>query len=188
MNPQPPTSEASWVNNIRGTAQVRISPADSGPSRVLTSTQRFERGRDEVFAFFAAAENLEQLTPAWLRFRILTPRPIAMHDGALIDYTIRLRGVPIRWRTRIAAWDPPRRFVDEQVRGPYAFWRHEHVFEQDGDGTVMTDRVEYTVPLGTTWAGRAIDRLLVRPDVTRIFEYRHEAMAALFARSLPSAP
>ena len=86
------------------------------------------RLRDEVFPFFAEARNLETLTPAWLKFEVLTPAPIAMRPGMPIDYRIRVHGLPIRWRTEIAEWDPPRRFVDVQLRGPYTLWHHTHTF------------------------------------------------------------
>lgn len=128
-----------------------------------------------MFPFFADARNLERITPPWLRFRILTPGPIEMRVGALIDYRLRIRGVPVRWRTRIAAWEPPHRFVDEQVRGPYRRWVHEHTFEPTDGGTLCRDRVEYAVP-----GGALIARLLVRPDVERIFAYRRAVLASLF--------
>lgn len=145
-------------------------------SAILERDLVVPRRRDEVFPFFADAANLERLTPPWLSFEIMTPQPIAMGVGALIDYRLRLHGVPIRWRTRIAAWDPPRRFVDEQLRGPYRRWVHEHVFEEVDGGTLCRDRVEYAVP-----GGRVVDALFVRRDVARIFAFRSAAMLALLA-------
>ena len=101
---------------------------------LLETELSFERPRDEVFSFFAEASNLETITPPWLRFAIVTPRPIEMGLGALIDYDLRIRGLPVRWRSEITVWDPPYRFVDEQRRGPYRRWRHEHRFEErDGE-------------------------------------------------------
>ncbi len=97
------------------------------------------RRRDEVFAFFADAHNLQILTPDWLNFKILTPRPIAMRAGALIDYKLRLRGIPIRWRTKITEWQPPFSFQDEQLRGPYRQWIHRHWFEEKDGGTLCRD-------------------------------------------------
>jgi ligand-binding SRPBCC domain-containing protein len=132
------------------------------------------RPLEEVFAFFSDAGNLEELTPPWLRFEILTPRPIEMRVGALIDYRLRVRLLPLRWRSEITVWDPPRRFVDEQVRGPYRRWRHEHVFRERDGGTLVEDHVEYAV-LG----GALVDRLLVRRDVEKIFAYRRERLADL---------
>lgn len=133
-------------------------------------------GLDEAFAFFADAGNLEKLTPNWLSFKILTPRPIPMHVGALIDYRIAVRGLPMRWRTEIIAWEPPTgvgprraaRFVDLQIKGPYRWWHHEHRFEElASGGTLVVDHVEYRAPLH--WL---VNPLLVRRDVERIFDYR----------------
>jgi ligand-binding SRPBCC domain-containing protein len=132
-----------------------------------------------VFAFFADAFNLERITPAFLRFRVLTPAPIAMTRGALIDYRLRLHGVPVSWRTEIAAWDPPRMFIDAQVRGPYAEWVHTHTFEPQDGGTMVYDSVRYRL-IGPDVLTRAIHRLLVGPDTTRIFEHRHTAMEDAF--------
>lgn len=129
------------------------------------------RPLEEVFAFFADAFNLERLTPPWLRFRVLTPAPIEMREGALIDYRLRLHGLPLRWRSRIALWEPPHRFADEQVRGPYRRWHHTHRFEPGGEGTTVIDEVDYAV-----WGGSLVDRLLVRGDVERIFAYRRATL------------
>jgi ligand-binding SRPBCC domain-containing protein len=129
----------------------------------------------EVFPFFADAGNLDLLTPAWLRFEILTPRPIEMKTGALIDYRLRLRGFPIRWRTRICEWLPPVRFVDEQLRGPYRLWHHTHTFTERDGGTVVGDRVRYAVP-----GGAVVNALFVRRDVERIFAFRQQKLAELF--------
>ena len=128
----------------------------------------------DVFEFFADAGNLERITPPWLRFRILTPRPIAMCAGARIDYRLRLHGLPVTWRSEITEWAPPHRFVDEQRRGPYRVWIHEHDFAERAGGTEVHDRVRYAVP-----GGALVDRLFVRRDVGRIFEYRARALGAL---------
>ena len=138
--------------------------------------------RDRVFEFFADAGNLETLTPPWLNFQILTPRPIAMHPGALIDYRIRLRGIPIRWRTEIAEWQPPARFVDRQLRGPYRQWIHEHRFEEKNGGTECFDVVCYAV-LG----GALVNRFFVRRDVEKIFEFRRRKMLELFGAKKTAA-
>lgn len=140
----------------------------------LRTRVRLPRPRPEVFAFFADAGNLEAITPPWLHFHIATPRPIAMRQGALIDYRLRLRGIPIRWKTEITAWDPPHRFVDEQLRGPYRLWIHEHVFEKDGEGTIVEDYVRYAVPFGPL--GYLANRLLVARDLRGIFGYREERL------------
>ncbi|MBM3878513.1 MAG: SRPBCC family protein [Verrucomicrobia bacterium] len=133
------------------------------------------RPRDEVFPFFADARNLGVITPPWLRFEVLTPAPIVMRCGALIDYRIRVHGVPLRWRTEIAAWDPPHRFVDVQRRGPYRLWHHTHTFSERDGGTLCADRVRYW-----PWGGRVVDWLFVRRDVKRIFEYRQARLRELF--------
>jgi ligand-binding SRPBCC domain-containing protein len=133
---------------------------------------------EEVFAFFGEARNLEKLTPSWLRFEVLTEGPINMAPGTLIDYRIYWRGIPMRWRTEIEVWEPPHRFVDRQLRGPYRLWRHEHVFAETDDGTSVIDRVEYA-PIG----GVIAQRLAVAKDVRKIFAYRHEALAKIFGSS-----
>lgn len=131
-----------------------------------------------VFPFFADARNLQDLTPAWLSFRILTPQPIAMQLGALIDYRIGIRGVPVRWRTRIARWEPPFAFADEQLRGPYSLWHHTHTFSPCDGGTVLGDDVVMR-PKGGPLAGLLMT-LLVRSDVERIFRHRAEVLRARF--------
>ena len=130
---------------------------------------------EKVFPFFADARNLETITPPWLKFEVITPGPIEMQAGALIDYRLKVHGFPLRWRTEITAWEPLRRFVDEQRRGPYRRWVHTHTFEPKDGGTLCRDRVEYAVPGGTL-----INWLFVRRDVATIFRYRREAMVRLF--------
>lgn len=130
-----------------------------------------------VFPFFAEAQNLEKLTPHWLRFSILSPLPIEMKVGTLIDYRISLYGIPMCWRTLISAWEPPYRFVDEQLSGPYAVWWHQHTFSERDGGTVISDRVCYRAPLGFL-----AHPLLVRRLLRRIFDFRTEAIRAQFAR------
>ena len=132
------------------------------------------RPRTEVFLFFAEARNLETLAPAWLKFEVLTPAPIEMRSGTLIDYRIRVHGFPIRWRTEITAWDPPHRFVDVQLRGPYTLWHHTHTFEERDGGTFCLDHVRYR-PRG----GALIYWLFVRRDVERIFQYRQQRLREL---------
>ena len=131
---------------------------------------------DEMWAFFSNARNLELLTPAFLRFSVLTPEPIEMKPGTLIDYRLRVRGVPIRWQSRISEWDPPYRFLDEQTRGPYRFWIHEHTFEPDGDETIARDFVRYDHV-----GGRIVNRLMVGRDVKAIFDYRRRMLDEIFA-------
>ena len=125
------------------------------------------RSRAEVFLFFGEARNLEAITPPWLRFEVLTSPPITMAVGTLIDYRIRIHGIPIRWQTEITEWNPPHRFVDVQLRGPYSLWHHTHTFEEKDGGTLCVDQVRYR-PRG----GAVVDWLFVRRDVERIFDYR----------------
>jgi ligand-binding SRPBCC domain-containing protein len=120
---------------------------------------------------------LERITPPWLRFEVTTPRPLEVSEGTLIDYELRLRGVPLRWRSRIEVWEPPVRFVDVQVRGPYRVWRHTHEFAASGGGTTIADTVRYAVPLGPL--GELVRRAIVRRDLDRIFDYRRAAVASI---------
>ena len=141
---------------------------------VLTREQILPGTPDEVFGFFADAFNLEAITPPWLGFRIVTPGPIQMAPGTLIEYRLRLHRIPIRWLTRIESWVPGECFVDVQVRGPYRLWHHTHTFEKHEGGTLVRDRVRYALPLGP--AGELAHRLLVRRDLERIFDFRQAAV------------
>jgi ligand-binding SRPBCC domain-containing protein len=148
--------------------------------QILEREQRLPGTPDEVFPFFADAHNLEALTPPLLRFRLVTPAPLAVGKGALIRYRLRVHGVPVSWLTEITEWDPPYRFVDEQIKGPYALWHHTHTFEALGDdATLMRDVVRYRVGFGPL--GVLADRLLVRRDVESIFDFRAERVPALLA-------
>ncbi len=138
------------------------------------------RKREEVFRFFADAGNLETLTPPGLNFHVLTPSPIAMHAGTLIDYKLRVRGLPLKWRSEITVWEPPVRFVDEQRRGPYRKWIHEHRFEEGSRGTLCTDLVRYCVLVGAI-----VNRLLVRRDIETIFAFRTAQLRKLFDATAP---
>ncbi len=137
--------------------------------------QSLPRPLDEVFPFFADARNLEKLTPDWLRFDVLTPDPIEMAVGTTIDYRLRWHGIPLRWTSEIAAWDPPHRFVDRQIRGPYRLWHHEHRFAAADGGTRITDEVEYAV-----WGGALANRIGVARDIARIFAHRHRVLDKLY--------
>lgn len=144
----------------------------------LERTLVVPRSRDEVFPFFADAANLERLTPPFLGFTILTPLPIDMRAGALIDYRIKLNGIPMRWRTLIESYDPPNSFVDTQVKGPYARWHHTHTFRDVPGGTEIGDVVRYELPLGPL--GRLAHAVMVKRQLATIFDYRTRVMMELF--------
>lgn len=156
--------------------EVQFSPSPTGPGMRLETEVLLPRPREEVFRFFADAMNLQTLTPPWLHFLIVTPAPIEMRVGTLIDYRLRLHSLPLRWRSRIAAWEPPFRFVDEQVRGPYRRWFHDHRFEIADGGTLCRDIVDYAAPVAG-W----LERVLVRRDLRRIFSYRQRKILELLS-------
>jgi ligand-binding SRPBCC domain-containing protein len=143
----------------------------------LEREQLVARPLPDVFAFFAEAENLERITPPWLRFEVIGSKPARMGTGTRIEYRLRLHGIPLRWVSRIEEWEEQRAFVDRQVRGPYRLWRHRHEFEPRGDATVVRDRVDYTLPFGS--AGRLAHELFVRRDLDRIFDFRRTAIERL---------
>lgn len=148
------------------------------PREYLLEREQFiQQPLEQVFDFFSDAANLEAITPPWLHFRILTPLPIAMHAGTLIDYTIRLYGVPMHWRTRIESFEPQSQFVDTQINGPYALWHHTHEFRETSTGVAMTDRVRYAIPYGLV--GQCARWLFVERMLNNIFDYRHQKIAEL---------
>jgi ligand-binding SRPBCC domain-containing protein len=132
--------------------------------------------REKVFPFFADAHNLELITPPWLNFRVLTPGEIEMRAGTIINYKLRIHGLPVRWRTEITGWNPPFSFCDEQRCGPYRRWSHTHTFQEKNDGTSCRDKVIYAVP-----GGALVNYFFVRHDVKKIFDYRREALKKHFA-------
>ena len=130
---------------------------------------------EELFPFFADAANLDAITPPWLHFNIVTPKPIEIKTGALIDYKLKVRGLPLRWRTLIRDWEPPHRFVDEQLRGPYRQWIHEHTFEAQDGGTLARDVVRYAVLFDFI-----AHPLFVRRDIEKIFAFRQQSLKEKF--------
>jgi ligand-binding SRPBCC domain-containing protein len=146
---------------------------------ILHREQRLPGSPADVFAFFADALNLEAITPPLLRIRVVTPEPIAMGRGTLIRYRLRVHGLPVSWLTQITAWEPPHRFVDEQLEGPYALWHHTHTFEAGAGETIMRDVVRYRVGFGPL--GTLANALLVRRDLKGIFDYRAQRVRELIS-------
>jgi hypothetical protein len=146
---------------------------------VLERIQTLPRPVNEVFPFFEAPENLGRITPPWLAFRMLTPSPVDIKQGTLIEYTIRWLGIPIRWRTLIVAYQPPGLFVDEQLKGPYSFWHHTHSFVSADVGTEMSDLVRYRLPGAIL--GDLLHRLFIRRQLDQNFDYRERTIAEIFA-------
>lgn len=140
-------------------------------SRTVWLPERLET----VFPFFSDARNLERLTPPWLHFEVLSASDPAMRVGTRIDYRLRIRGLPLRWQSEITVWDPPHCFVDEQRRGPYRLWIHEHRFVEQAGGTLAEDKVQYAV-----YGGTLTNRFFVLPDLNRIFDYRVEELRKIF--------
>jgi len=151
---------------------------------LLETSLRIPQARDDVFRFFSDASNLERITPPRLRFRILSDVPIEMMVGTRIEYRLSLLRLPFRWTSEISEWQPPIRFVDRQLRGPYRSWQHTHEFSDDGDGTLMRDRVEYELPL---WPLGEIARPLVGSELRRIFEFRSASIRNLLGADARAA-
>lgn len=144
----------------------------------LERKQIVSKKLSEVFPFFAKPENLEELTPPSLNFKIITPTPIEMKEGALIDYTIKISGIPQRWTTLITKFEPPHKFVDQQIKGPYSFWHHTHEFYESKEGTVLLDRVDYGLPF--SFLGDIAHALFVKKQLNTIFDYRYQIIQKLF--------
>jgi len=144
----------------------------------LEHSQIVRTPRSQMFAFFADATNLERLTPSSVGFTIVSPLPIEMKVGARIEYRIRISGVPVRWLTRIAAYEPDERFIDVQERGPYKLWHHTHTFHSVDGGTEIRDLVLYEIGMGPF--GRLAHRAFVQHRLRAIFDYRSRVMNELF--------
>lgn len=153
-------------------------------SHVIRREQVLPGTPDQVFPFFADARNLEAITPPLLRFEVVTPGDIPLRVGTLIQYRLTLHGVGVNWLTSIQDWDPPHRFVDVQVRGPYALWHHVHEFEPHPDGTLMRDVVHYAIGFGPI--GELARRAFVARDVEAIFDFRRDAVVARLRERVPA--
>ena len=144
---------------------------------VLEREQFLRAPLESVVAFHANAGNLDAITPPWVHFRVTTPLPVEMRVDLRLEYQLRLAGVPFYWRTRVSSWDPPRGFVDEQERGPYALWEHAHRFEVAGDGVLVADRIRYALPLAPLGE---LAHPVVRAALAAIFDYRFARIRELF--------
>jgi ligand-binding SRPBCC domain-containing protein len=153
---------------------ITISP-DAKAGYRLKAVQWFDLPLEQVFSFFSDAMELERITPGFLQFKVLTPPPINIQEGTLLDYRLKLHGIPIKWRTEICVWEPPFRFVDQQLRGPYRRWYHEHQFEEIDGKTRVLDDVHY-IPRG----GSLIHNFLVKPDLEKIFGFRQDRLREIF--------
>lgn len=144
----------------------------------IHTTQVINRPIEEVFVFFSKPENLAVITPKKLGFKILTPTPIKMNKGCLIDYLIHLMGIPVHWRTIITDYDPPHMFIDQQLKGPYSLWHHTHTFKKIENGVEIKDRIIYSIPLG--WMGQLLHKFWIKKDLNNIFSHRKKVISDLF--------
>ncbi|HTY53555.1 MAG TPA: SRPBCC family protein [Candidatus Binataceae bacterium] len=143
--------------------------------------------RAETFAFFANPKHLEAITPEFVHFKFLRPPPSELHGGSVISYRIRILGVPIRWQSVIESWEPPARFVDLQVKGPYSYWRHVHEFEDVGEHrTRSNDRIDFALPMGPL--GKIAHKLFVARMLNQIFDFRAERLSAIVGAATPANP
>lgn len=167
------------------TSPSSVSLPFRGKFKMLRATMWVPAKPEQLWPFFSDAHNLPLLTPPFLRFQIKTPAPIAMHVDARIEYRLRVHRIPISWRTRIARWEPPFCFADQQERGPYRHWFHTHTFDAVDGGTVLGDCVEFAV-YGGPFAP-LISRWFVEGDIRKIFSYRAEQIAKRFGGSAADA-
>jgi len=151
----------------------------------IITKQFVKRPLAEVFEFFSSPENLAEITPEDLNFKILTPEPLEMKRGAVIDYTIKLFKIPVHWRTLITTFEPPYRFVDEQIKGPYSLWHHTHIFKEVSGGVEIHDSVSYSVPFGLL--GRLLHAVWIKRDLERIFEHRKNVIDRIFSRKIDNS-
>jgi ligand-binding SRPBCC domain-containing protein len=170
-----PHERPDWATLGEPGKSITVGRLAGLPTYLLEAVQFLPAPVEPIFEFFSDAYELEAITPPWLQFVVMHDGPLRITLGAQINYRLRLHGIPLRWQSRISEWDPPRRFVDEQLRGPYRQWRHEHTFEPVDGGTLCRDRVHYRVT-----GGWLVERLLVRRSLLRIFDYRQRRLEALF--------
>jgi uncharacterized protein len=170
--------ERGAIESVNPVESSSVSIYPTGRGFELRASQWVPNAREHVFPFFADPHNLELLTPAFLHFHVRRRTTANVCQGTLLTYTLRLHGIPVLWRTRIEAWQPPERFVDVQLFGPYAEWHHTHTFETEGTGTRLRDVVRYRLHLSVLQ--RTFLMSWVHRDVRRIFEHRQSVIASLF--------
>lgn len=164
-------------NSLEKALDEELGPQSQG-EEVFETQQYIPLKPIAVFPFFAEAKNLETITPQQLHFKIDSVSTSEIQEGTLIDYTLKIRGLPVHWRTEIVDWHPPHQFVDNQLKGPYALWHHSHRFEALGDGTLMSDRVRFRLPLG--FLGWSLGIWFVRMEVASIFQFRRKKIRNIF--------
>ena len=147
-------------------------------------TQFIDKPLDVVFSFFAKPENLRRITPSTLDFQILTPTPISMVKGTVIDYNIKVMGIRVHWRTLITSYNPPNQFVDEQTKGPYLLWIHTHTFKVKDEGVEIHDCIEYSIPMGLL--GRFVHFLWIKRKLDQIFDFRRRKIEEIFNSDISS--
>jgi len=152
----------------------------------IKTEQFIKRSLAEVFDFFSRPENLAEITPSELHFKILSPQPLEMKQGAVIDYTIKLFKIPVHWRTLISTYEPPYRFVDEQIKGPYSYWHHTHIFKEVNDGVEIYDSVSYSIPFGLL--GRLLHAVWIKRNLERIFKFRKNVIDQIFSKNIDQRP
>jgi ligand-binding SRPBCC domain-containing protein len=159
---------------------ISFTEQDDG-STLLQASQWIPHPLEEVFRFFSQPENLQTLTPSHVKFQLLEETPVTMEEGRELSYRLRVKGIPIGWTSKITLWDPPNAFADIQIKGPYHMWDHTHTFEREGSGTRVIDKVIYKSP-GFRW----MERALVRPDIRKIFAFRHKTLESVFQGAVPN--
>ena len=145
---------------------------------IMEKHQFISKTKSEVFNFFKTPENLEKITPSNLNFKIHTPSPILMKKNAVIEYQIKIFFFPIYWRTLIKSYDPPNSFKDIQLNGPYKIWDHTHIFKECKNGTMMIDRIVYSIPYG--FIGRMVHFIWIKRELKNIFNHRYKIIEEIF--------
>ena len=144
----------------------------------FNAEQEINSDLDSVFQFFSQPENLSKITPPKMGFHILTPTPIAMKEGAIIDYTVKIFGIPQRWRTMITSYESHKMFIDEQMKGPYSLWHHKHIFLETSNGVKIIDEVTYVLPL--QFLQSLVNKIIIAPQIEEIFSYRKKMIINKF--------